>query len=90
MKAGSLRVLPTAVTPENAPLSDRDGNFQEFLRTFEITSNDTTKYIMRYRTSFVRYNLFFEKNVIFYSTEQKNSKILKHPVLKWRKYGKSY
>ncbi len=38
MKDGSLRVLPTAVTPENAPLSDRNGNFQEFLRTFEITS----------------------------------------------------
>ena len=31
-------MLPTAVTPENAPLSDRDGNFQDFLRTFEITS----------------------------------------------------
>ena len=39
MKAGSLRVLPKVVTPENAPVSDRNGNFQEFLRTFEIASN---------------------------------------------------
>ena len=38
MKAGSFRVLPTAVTPENAPLSDRNGNFQELLKTFEIAS----------------------------------------------------
>jgi len=38
MKAGSLRALPKAVTPENAPVSDRNGNFQEFLRTFEIAS----------------------------------------------------
>ena len=38
MKAGSFRALPKAVTPENAPVSDRNGNFQEFLRTFEIAS----------------------------------------------------
>ena len=31
-------VLPTAVTPENAPLWDRDDDFQEFLRSFEIAS----------------------------------------------------
>ena len=31
-------MLPTAVTPENAPVSDRNEEFQEFLRTFEIAS----------------------------------------------------
>ncbi len=38
MKAGSLRVLPTAATPEHATLSNRNRNFQELLRTFEIAS----------------------------------------------------
>jgi len=57
MKAGSLRALPKAVTPENAPVSDRNGNFQDFLRTFEIAS----------REKFIKSRSFINDDIIYRS-----------------------